>query len=573
MVNIKRAGKIAQPQIAQPIGSKLLSGIMQFDFWKIVLIVSIGAVAFFMIYPLSSLFTIGFQDAQTGAFTLAHFERFFTRPFFYNAFFRSMRVSSLTTVLAVLIGSSMAYLTTMYKVKRKRLVDILVIVSMLSPPFIGAYSWILMAGRNGYLARFARDVFGVHIPSIYGFGGIVLVMTLSTFPLIYLFTRGALKKVDASLSEAAESLGCGPIKKAATMMMPLITPTIFAAALLVFMDAFTDFGTPMLLGEGYIVMPVLVFNEFMSELGGRPNFAASLSIIMVALTAILFIVQKYVISKKSFTMSSLRPIQAKSLKGPANVLMHTYIYAIVALATVPQLFVIFTSFRATNGPMFAEGFSLDSYRRVFRTVGGAIQNTFVFGLIAIAIIIVLSLLIAYLTVRRKNAITGALDYAVMLPFVIPGSVIGITLILAFNGSPLLLIGTPAIMILAFVIRRLPYTLRSSSAILHQISPSIEEASISLGDSPMKSFFKVTAVMMIPGVVSGAILSWITIINELNASVLLFTTRTRTMSVVIYQEVLRASYGTSAALASILIFSTIASLALFFKLTGKADISL
>jgi len=484
-----------------------------------------------------------------------------------------MRVSTLTTVLAVLVGSSLAYLTTVYQIKKRQLVDILMIVSMLSPPFVGAYSWILMAGRNGYLAQFANHFLGIRIPSIYGFGGIVLVMTLSTFPLIYLFTRGALKKVDASLSEAAESLGCGPFKKAGTMMLPLIMPTVFAAALLVFMDAFTDFGTPMLLGEGYIVMPVLVFNEFMSELGGRPNFAAALSIIMVVITAALFMVQKYIISKKSFKMSSLRPIQAKPIKGAANIIIHLYIYGVVAIATIPQLFVVFTSFRATRGPMFADGFSLDSYRRIFRTVGGAIRNTYLFGLVAIVIIIILSLLIAYLTVRRKNILTNMLDYSVMLPFVLPGSVIGITLILAFNGSPLLLIGTPMIMILAFVIRRLPYTLRSSSAILHQISPSMEEAAISLGDSPMKSFFKVTAIMMIPGVVSGAILSWITIINELNASVLLFTTRTRTMTVVIYQEVLRASYGTSAALASILIFSTIISLVIFFKVTGKTEISL
>ena len=543
------------------------------DFWTLVLIAALGAAVLFLVYPLSSLLLSAFRDVRTGYFTSAHFERFFSRPFFYRALFRSMSVTIWTTVLAVLLGASLGYLTTVYKVKAKGLVDILVIISMLSPPFIGAYSWILLAGRNGYLTRFFRIYLDIELPTIYGFGGIVLAMTLSAFPLIYLFTRGALKKVDASLLEASESLGCSPIKKAVTMTIPLITPTILAAALLVFIDAFTNFGTPMLLGEGYVVMPVLVFNEFMSELGGRPNFAAALSVIMVVITAVLFMIQKHIVSRKSFTMSSLRPIQATQLKGSANVLMHIFIYTAVALATIPKIIVIYTSFRATAGPMFVDGFSLESYERIFRNLGSSIRNTYVYGLIAIAAIVILALLISYLVVRRKSMLTSMLDYIIMLPFVISGSVIGITLILAFNTRPLLFVGTPFILILAFVLRRLPYALRSSTAILHQISPSLEEAAISLGDTPLKSFFKVTAVMMMPGVISGAILSWITIINELNASILLFTTPTRTMTVVIYQEVLRALYGTAAALATILTLTTVISIIIFFKLTGKTEISL
>jgi iron(III) transport system permease protein len=246
----------------------------------------------------------------------------------------------------------------------------------------------------------------------------------------------------------------------------------------------------------------------------------------------------------------------------------------VAFSTLPQSFVVFTSFRATRGPLFIEGFSLDSYRQVFRTLGLAIRNTYIFGLIAIVFIVIIAMLIAYLTVRKKSFATNLLDSVAMIPFFISGSVIGIVLILAFNAPPLLLIGTPTIMILAFIIRRLPYTLRSSSAILHQISPSLEEAAISLGDSPMKSFFKVTALIMMPGVISGAVLSWITIINELNASILLFNVHTQTMPVVIYNAVHRGSgFGPASALASILILSTVAALILFFKLTGKKEISL
>ena len=308
-------------------------------------------------------------------------------------------------------------------------------------------------------------------------------------------------------------------------------------------------------------------------MGGKANFAAALAVIMVIITVVMFLGQKYVVNRKSFTMSSLRPMQAKKIKGIPNVLMHIYIYAIVFLAIIPQITVITTSFKATNGAIFVDGFSLDSYRSIFRSLGTAIRNTYLFGLIALVIVIALSMLIAYITIRKRNWISNIIDAMTMFPYIIPGSVLGITLLLAFNKKPILLSGTAFIVILAFVVRRLPYTLRSSAAILYQLSPSTEEAAISLGDSPLKTFFKVTAVMMMPGVMSGAILSWITIINELSASVILYTGGTRTMSISIYTEVIRASYGTAAALSSILTLTTIVSLLLFFKVSGKKEISL
>jgi len=544
------------------------------DFWTLILVLSLAAAFLFVVYPLISLVISGFQDQHTGQFSLVNFETLATRPFFYQALFRSFSVAISTTVLAVFLGVSMAYFSSMYRIKGRRVFNILIIISMLSPPFVGAMSWILLMGRNGYFVRFFYNWFGIQLPSIYGFGGIVLVMTLFTYPLVFLFAQGALKRVDASLIEAAESLGCSPVKKAMTLTIPLVAPSILAGALLVFIDAFSEFGTPMLLGEGYLVMPVLIFRGFLGELGGWRNFAAALSLIMVVISIVLFLTQKYLIRKKSFTMNLLRPIQPKDLKGFAAVLVHVYLYGVLAVSVLPQTFIIYTSFRATRGPIFVDGFSLDSYRRAFSIAGTAIRNTYVFGSIAIFIIVISALFIAYLTVRKKHFFTQLLDYITMLPFVIPGFVIGITLLMAFNRRPLLLIGTPMIMVLAFVVRRLPYTLRSSSAILHQISPSMEEAAISLGDPPMKSFFKITAVAMMPGVVSGAILSWITILNELNASVLLFNVHTQTMPVVIYNELHRGiGFGAASALTSILILTTLVSLVVFFKLTGKTEIGL
>lgn len=546
---------------------------IKFDFWTIATIVIIVIFAVFLVYPLFALFFSGFKDPETGNLTMANFAKFFSKKYYYRTLGHSFLVTTCTTLLAVLIGAPLAYLTTAFKIKGKGLVDILVIISMLSPPFIGAYSWIILGGRSGVITKFFSNLFGIETPSIYGFGGILLVLTLKLFPYIYLYTTGALKKVDASLSEAAESLGCNAVRKVATVVLPLIAPTILSGSLIVFMNALADFGTPMLIGEGYTTMPVLIYNEFISEMGGKANFAAALAVIMVIITVVMFLGQKYVVNRKSFTMSSLRPMHAKQVRGIANVLMHIYVYIIVFLAIIPQITVIITSFKATNGAIFVEGFSLDSYRSIFRTLGTAIRNTYLFGLIALVIVIALSMLIAYITIRKRSWISNIIDTMTMFPYIIPGSVLGITLLLAFNKKPLLLSGTAFIVILAFVVRRLPYTLRSSAAILYQLSPSTEEAAISLGDSPLKTFFKVTAVMMMPGVLSGAILSWITIINELSASVILYTGGTRTMSISIYTEVIRASYGTAAALSSILTLTTVVSLLLFFKVSGKKEISL
>lgn len=266
-------------------------------------------------------------------------------------------------------------------------------------------------------------------------------------------------------------------------------------------------------------------------------------------------------------------MQVHQMTGIRNVIMHVLIYALVAVSMIPQLVVIYTSFLKTNGSVFVDGFSFDSYTTIFENLGTAISNTYLFSTAAIIMIIFLGMTVAYLTTRRKSWLTDIIDTLTMFPYIIPGSVLGITLLLAFNDEPLLLSGTAFIIIISLVIRRLPYTLRSSSAILYQISPSLEEASISLGASPLRTFFKVTAVMMLPGVMSGAILSWITAINELSSSVILFTGATKTMSVAIYTEVIRASYGTAAALSTILTVTTITAMVIFFKVSGTKDVTL
>ena len=547
--------------------------LFKWDFWTGVTALAIVIFGLFLIYPLFSLFASAFQNAETGGFSLENFVRFFERKYYYQSMINSFWVTTCVTALAIVIGTTLAYFMSLYTIKFKNAVEICIIISLLSPPFIGAYSWILIGGRSGILTQFLQETFHYEFPSIYGFAGILLVLTLKLYPFIYLYVAGAMKSIDSALIEAAESLGCSGIRKVATVIVPLITPTILAGALMVFMNAMADFGTPMLIGEGFNVMPVMIYYEFINEVGDQANFAAAMAAIMVIITSTIFMLQKYVVNRKSFTMSSLRPMQVHQMTGIRNVIMHVLIYALVAVSMIPQLVVIYTSFLKTNGSVFVDGFSFDSYTTIFENLGTAISNTYLFSTAAIIMIIFLGMTVAYLTTRRKSWLTDIIDTLTMFPYIIPGSVLGITLLLAFNDEPLLLSGTAFIIIISLVIRRLPYTLRSSSAILYQISPSLEEASISLGASPLRTFFKVTAVMMLPGVMSGAILSWITAINELSSSVILFTGATKTMSVAIYTEVIRASYGTAAALSTILTVTTITAMVIFFKVSGTKDVTL
>jgi len=543
---------------------------LRFDFWSIVKYTAIVLLIVFLVYPTFRLFFLSISDNK-GGFTLKYFKTFFTKAYYYRTLKNSFATSGITTVFAILLGVPMAYITTRYNIWLKKTIDILVIMSLMSPPFIGAYSWIVLLGRNGFVTKLFEKI-GITIPPIYGFGGIVLVFTLKYFPYVYLYVSGALKSIDRSLEEAAENLGSGKLRRILTITLPVIMPTLGASAIMVFMSSLADFGTPMLIGEGYKVLPVLVYEEFMSEMGGNANMAGALSIIVILCSTTVLLLQKYVISRKNYMMNATRPPAVIEVSKGKKLLLTSLCMIVTILAFLPQVVVIVTSFIKTNGPIFVEGFSLGSYEKIFYKIPKNIANTFIFSFIAIAIIVVFGMLLSYLFVKRKSKTTGMLDVLVMLPYVIPGAVLGVSMLVAFNKPPLMLSGTAAIMIIAYVIRKMPHTVRSSTAILYQIDPSIEEASINLGVSPMKTFFKITAPMMAPGVLSGAILSWITTINELSSSIMLYGGKTATISVSIYTEVVRSNYGTAAALASILTVTTMLSLVLFNRVSkGKVSV--
>lgn len=545
------------------------------NIWTAISIFLLIIFALFIIFPLVLVLCKSVVDPHSGSFTLDYLTKFFTKKFYWITLVNSLKVTTCATILAAAIGLPLAYLMRSIKITGSSWLNILIVISYLSPPFIGAYAWIQLLGRNGFLTNYINALFGIKFDGIYGFAGIVLVFTLQSFPLVYMYVSGALKNMDNSLNEAAESLGCGRFKRLQKIITPLVMPTLLASSLLIFMRVFADFGTPMLIGEGYKTIPVLIYTQFMSEVGGDDGFAAALCLIVIVLTIFLFLAQRFMASRSTYAMTALKPLVPQAATGIKNILAHLFVYSIVALAIIPQFIVIYTSFLANNGgQVYTGGFSLQSFEAtLFAKDSSCILNTYLLGLAAITIIVVLGIFISYLTVRKKNTLNNALDTISMFPYIIPGSVLGIAFLFAFNKPPLLLSGTALILIISFAIRRMPYTIRSSNAIIGQISPSIEEAAISLGATEMKTFRKVTVPMMMPGVLAGAIMSWVTVISELSSSIILYTDTTQTLSIAIYTEVIRGNYGNASAYSTILTITSILSLLLFFKLTGKRDVSL
>jgi len=545
----------------------------RFDTWTIVTIAFLALFCLILIYPMFEILKQSVIDVD-GHFTLKEFVKFFSQPYYSKTILNSFKVTVAITLVTLLIGVPISYFYSFYQLKGAKFIFVVSVLCCMSAPFIGAYSWILLLGRSGVITEFFRNYLHIELGSIYGFGGILLVQSLKLFPLVFIYMNGAFKNIDNTLIEASANLGCVGLKRFFSVIMKLCMPTVLAAALLVFMRAFADFGTPLLIGEGYRTFPVEIYNQYLGENGTDHNFAAAISVIAIMITALVFFIQKWATSKFRFSINALHPIQKKKPKGVAGFFIYLYCYLLVAISFIPQIYIIYLSFRNCDQAVFKPGFSLASYKlAATKLLGRSIRNTMVLGLGALGIIILFSVLIAYLVVRRPNFWNHTIDTLSMLPYIMPGSVIGIALILAFGKQPFVLTGTMLIMIISFVIRRMPYTIRSANATLMQIPMSIEEASISLGTSKLKTFVKVTVPMMASGILSGAILSWVSIVTELSSSIILYNNRTITLTMSAYVAISRGNYGLACAFSAILTVLTMLSLLVYLKVSKSEDLSL
>lgn len=545
----------------------------QFELWHII---SIGITAIYVVFLIIPLFNILKESVITsdGGFSLQYFTQFFSQPYYFNTILNSFKLSVAVTVFSLLIGVPLAYVFNLFRIRGKNTVQVLIILSSMSAPFIGAYAWILLLGRSGLITNLVKTLFGVQLPSIYGFWGVVLVLTSRLYPLVFLYVSGALKNVDNSLLEASQNMGCGGLKRFFKVVIPLCMPSILASALMVFMRAMADFGTPLVIGEGYRTFPVEIYKQYVGETSQNHSFAAAISVIAIIITAIVFLAQKFVSNRFSFHMNALHSIERKKAKPVTSVILHAFVYLVVFISMLPQIYLVYCSFRKTNAfGNFIDGYSLDSYKKSWSYIKTSLPNTLIIGGVALLVTILMSILIAYMVVRRKNTLNNVIDTMSMLPYIIPGSVVGIALVITFSSGPMILTGTMIIMIVAMCIRRIPYTIRSSVAVLQQIPITTEEAALSLGSSKLKTFFKITTPMMASGIVSGAILSWVSIITELSSSIMLYSAKTQTLTLTIYVLVSRGTDGVACAVSTILLAFTVLSLVIFLKISKNSDITM
>lgn len=545
----------------------------RFDGWLIVSLILLAAFILVLIYPMFGLLkqSVVMPD---GSFSFQQFAKFFSKSYYTDTILHSFESTISVTLLTLIIGIPFAYFYAFYRLKGARILFVISILCCMSAPFLGAYSWIMLLGRGGVITKFFKSAFGIVLPSIYGFRGILLVQVLKFFPLVFIYMNGAFKNIDNTLMEASANMGCVGVKRLFKIVLHLCMPTILASALMVFMQAFADFGTPTILGESFLTFPVLLYNEYLGENGSNYNYAAALAIIAIIITAIVFFIQKWATSRFRFSINALHPVEKKKPTGVGGVLMHLYCYLLVFIAFLPQLYIIYLSFRNCKGSVFHPGFSLGNFKAAAKKLlGRSVGNTVILGVVSLAIIIVVAVIIAYLVVRRGNALNNTIDTISMLPYIMPGAVIGIALLIAFGKKPFALTGTLTIMVIALVIRRMPYTIRSATATLMQIPMSIEEASISLGASKAKTFVKITVPMMSNGILSGAILSWVAIVTELSSAVILYNNKTITLTMAAYVEIGRGNYGTAAAFAAILTVVTAISLLIYMAISKSEDVKL
>lgn len=525
--------------------------IRSLDFWTLTMFAIIAMLAVLLLIPIARVFVLSFFDARTGELSLSNYVQVFTRNYYVNGLKNSLFVGFMGTLGACLIGVPLAFFTARYRIRGKAFISTLAILVLVAPPFIGAYAWIMMLGANGFITNFFAGL-GINTPTIFGAHGIILVFTLKFFPFVYLMTQTALNSVNKSFEDAAENLGCNAWQRFYKITLPLVFPAVSTGAIICFVLSIADFGTPAILGRGFRTLSTIAFSAYTSELGGTPTMAVTVSLVMMAISIMALFIQRAILAKRRYASALTNRPVVQQLTGIPNVLAHVYCYAVVFIAMAPTLVVIYTSFLETNGPVFTGNFGLNSYQRVLSHTPQAIWNSFKFSLAAVVLITAVSALVSYIIVRRETATSGAIDVLMMVPYLVPGVVMAIGFVTTFRTGWFDLTGTATIIILIYFIRRLPYGVRSTTTSLRQIKPSIEEAAINLGASPPRAFMQVTVPLIMPGLIVGALMSFITAINELSSTLILYNSGTITMPVRIYLAVLHGEFGLAAALSTILL---------------------
>lgn len=520
--------------------------------WLLLALFALGLLLVFLLWPLANLLHGSVAGASDSGWA-----QLLDDPRYLRALGNTLLLGALVTGCASVLGVSLAYVTARFDFPGKALVAVLPVCTLVVPEVIVSQTWLMILGNNGLLTRALEDHLGLALPSFYGWPGLVLVMSLVYYTYIYLGTLAAIRGFDAQLEEAAQSLGVPPAKARLQVMLPVVLPAVLASGLLVFTLVVGNFAIATLLGGKVQLLSVLTYLSFVSEMGTNAGLQSALATLSIAIVAGVLFLQRWLVGRKRYEIVQGRSAPAQRLRGVRGALLGAATALFILLSSLPLLTVLASAFTRSRGPVMHWGqFSLENLERVLLRSPEPILNTLAYGALATLVGILLSVVISYLVIKKKNLLTPAIDYLAMLPLAMSGTVLGIGLVMTFNSGPLALSGTAAIIVVAFVIRRFPFGVRSASATLYNIPDSIEEASISLGVPPLRSFFKVVLPLMAPAVAAAAVLTWTTIVAELSASLVVYSAGRETITIQVFRLVETGLQGQAAAYGLVLVLLTL-----------------
>jgi iron(III) transport system permease protein len=508
--------------------SRLARDVTSVWFW--ISAAALALLVVFLLYPVANILYGSFSTATgpSGWSIIA------ADPKYGRAIFNTLLLGGVVTLAATAIGVPLAYVTARYDYPGKSVVALLPLVTLVTPEVIVAQTWLTMLGNNGLLTRTLRD-YGYAMPSFYGWFGLITSMTFIYYTYAYIGTLAAIRGFDVQLEEAAQSLGTSPAQSRWRVLVPVVMPAVLASALLIFTLVVGNFALTMILGGRVGLLSVLTYQAAVSETSANPVIQSTLASLSIGLVMIALFVQRWIVSRGRYEIVQGRGAKPARLKGAGAVGLSALIAVVVAVSLLPLVAVIAGAFTVSRGPVMKWGeWTTAHVEKVLLNASAPLINTLTYAGIATVIAILFSAVLGWLIVKKRGVLTPLLDTIATLPLALSGTALGIGLLLAFNGGWLPLTGTAAIIVLAYVNRRLPFGLRNASATLYNVPNSIEEASISLGVPPVRTFLKVVLPLMVPALVAASVLTWTTTVAELSASIIVYSGGRETMPIQIFK---------------------------------------
>ncbi len=533
----------------------------------------LGLLVWLVLYP--NLFVVGGSFAGEEGVTLDGYRAFLASNSEREALWNSVWISLGSVFFSGLIGIPLAFIFSRYEFPGRRIFGALAALPVLLPPLIGVISFLFLFGESGMLTRSLQGLLGLEEPPWRLVGGpaILLVHAYSMYVYFYLFVSAGLARLDSAAVEAAHSLGAGRKRVLATVVLPLLSPSILAASLLVFMTSMASFSAPYIFGGGFRVLTTQIFT---SKVNGETMLSMVETAVLASVSLIfLWLLRRYE-SKREFVAVGKGVGQVrKEVRSPlARVMIPVLgIVGVVALL-LPHLTLVLISFvpeGAWTTTILPTRYSLESWSGLLvdSQVWEPVVNSLRMAAVATAANLLFCFIAAYLVVRHKFRGRALMSVLLILPWALPGTVVAIALATTFSANEpwfgrILLVGSFWILPLAYFIRNLPLVGQAAIASFRQFDPSLEEASHSLGASWARTMRKVAAPLVLPGLAAGGLLAFVTALGEFVSSILLYTHRSRPISVEILAQLRAFDFGSAAAMGVVLVLM----MAMVFAVGGK-----